>query len=56
MKHNPFILPPEQKISLRKDYAPTYKDDYHQKSDGVEKLQADINKWILPGKTVQSST
>ena len=44
LKHNPFIVPPEQKTSLRKYYDPAYKDDYHQKSDAVEKLQAGINK------------
>ena len=44
MNHDPFIVPPGKKISLKKDYNPAYKDDYHQKSDAVEKLQAGIKK------------
>jgi PPK2 family polyphosphate:nucleotide phosphotransferase len=44
MNHDHFIVPPGKNIALAKDYDPAYQDDYHQKSDAVEKLQAGINK------------
>ena len=45
-KHStsPFLVPPGTKISLKKDYDPGYTDDYTNKKDAVEKLQADIEQ------------
>ncbi len=44
MNHDVFIVPPDSKISLKKDYDPAYKTDYHVKTDAVMKLQADIER------------
>jgi PPK2 family polyphosphate:nucleotide phosphotransferase len=41
---SPFLVPPGVKISLRKDYDPGYTDDYTDKKDAAEKLQADIEQ------------
>jgi PPK2 family polyphosphate:nucleotide phosphotransferase len=41
---SPFLVPPDTKISLKKDYDPGYTDDYASKNDAVEKLQADIEQ------------
>ena len=42
MNQNPFIVPPDSKISLLKDYNPAYKNNYHNKLDAGNKLQTDI--------------
>ncbi|WP_392534507.1 polyphosphate kinase 2 family protein [Nostoc sp. C117] len=39
-----FIVPPGSKISLKKNYNPAYKIDFHKKTDAVIKLQADIER------------
>ncbi len=44
MNHDAFIVPPNSKISLKKDYDPAYKTDFHVKTDAVMKLQADIER------------
>ncbi|MBP5974979.1 polyphosphate kinase 2 family protein [Brasilonema sp. CT11] len=41
MNHDPFIVKPDSKISL-KDYAPDYTGDLKKKADAQGKLQADI--------------
>ena len=41
---SPFLVPPGTKISLKKDYDPGYTDDYTDKKDAAEKLQADIEQ------------
>ncbi|MBW4592159.1 MAG: polyphosphate kinase 2 family protein [Brasilonema angustatum HA4187-MV1] len=41
MNHNPFIVKPDSKISL-KDYDPDYTGDLKKKADAQGKLQADI--------------
>jgi hypothetical protein len=38
----PFIVPPEQKISLAKDYDPAYKADYLKKSKAKGQLKEGI--------------
>ncbi len=44
MNHDYFLVPSDKKKSLKKDYNPAYKDDYHQKADAVKKLHADIQR------------
>lgn len=44
MNHDPFIVRPGAKISLRKDYDPAYKDDYQDKAEAKIKLQADVER------------
>ncbi|MBD2520455.1 polyphosphate kinase 2 family protein [Nostoc sp. FACHB-973] len=44
MNHDAFIVPPGSKISLKKNYDPGYKTDFHVKTDAVMKLQADIER------------
>ncbi|MEH2155210.1 polyphosphate kinase 2 family protein [Nostoc sp.] len=44
MNHDAFIVLPGSKISLKKNYDPAYKTDFHEKSDAASKLQADIER------------
>ena len=44
MNHDAFIVPPGSKISLKKNYDPAYKTDFHEKTDAANKLQADIEQ------------
>jgi len=44
MNHDAFIVPPGSKISLKKNYDPAYKTDFHEKTDATSKLQADIEQ------------
>jgi hypothetical protein len=44
MNYDAFIVPPGSKISLRKNYDPAYKTDFHQKADAAIKF-AD-RKWF----------
>ncbi len=44
MNHDAFIVPPHSKISLKKDYDPAYKDDFHEKADAATKLQINIQR------------
>ncbi|WGV24104.1 polyphosphate kinase 2 family protein [Halotia branconii] len=44
MNHDAFIVPPNSKISLQKDYDPAYKVDNYYKIDAVSKLQKDIQQ------------
>ena len=44
MNYDAFIVPPGSKISLKKNYDPAYKTDFHQKADAANKLQADIER------------
>ncbi|MEH2374805.1 polyphosphate kinase 2 family protein [Nostoc sp.] len=44
MNHDAFIVPPGSKISLKKNYDPAYKTDFHEKTDAASKLQADIER------------
>ncbi|WP_341525343.1 polyphosphate kinase 2 family protein [Nostoc sp. UHCC 0302] len=44
MNHDAFIVPPNSKISLRKNYDPAYKTQFHEKTDAATKLQADIER------------
>jgi PPK2 family polyphosphate:nucleotide phosphotransferase len=44
MNHDAFIVPPNSKISLRKNYDPAYKTQFHEKADAAIKLQADIER------------
>jgi PPK2 family polyphosphate:nucleotide phosphotransferase len=44
MNHDAFIVPPGSKISLKKNYDPAYKTDFHEKTDAAIKLQADIER------------
>lgn len=37
-----FLVPPDRKISLKKDFDPGYKADYLQKEDAAGKLQEDV--------------
>jgi len=41
---SPFLVPPNARISLKKDYDPGYTDDFTSKKDASEKLQADIEQ------------
>ncbi|AFY35450.1 Polyphosphate:AMP phosphotransferase [Calothrix sp. PCC 7507] len=44
MNHDAFIVPPGSKISLHKDYDPSYKANYQQKTDAEGKLETDIQR------------
>ncbi|WP_375507207.1 polyphosphate kinase 2 family protein [uncultured Nostoc sp.] len=44
MNHDAFIVPPGSKISLKKNYDPAYKTEFHEKADAATKLQADIER------------
>jgi PPK2 family polyphosphate:nucleotide phosphotransferase len=44
MNHDAFIVYPNQKISLKNDYDPSYKAEYHEKADAKIKLQAGIRQ------------
>ena len=44
MNHDAFIVPPGSKISLKENYDPAYKTDFHEKTDATSKLQADIEQ------------
>jgi PPK2 family polyphosphate:nucleotide phosphotransferase len=44
MNHDPFIVHPGAKISLKDDYDPTYKAEFHEKSDAKRKLKAGIKQ------------
>lgn len=44
MNYDAFIVPPGSKISLKKNYDPAYKTDFHKKADAAIKLQADIER------------
>ncbi|MEH2126292.1 polyphosphate kinase 2 family protein [Nostoc sp.] len=44
MNHDAFIVPPGSKISLKKNYDPAYKTDFHEKADAAIKLQADVER------------
>ena len=44
MNHDPFIVPPNSKISLSKDCDPGYLGKYQKKEDSVEKLQSDVER------------
>ncbi|HLO87663.1 MAG TPA: polyphosphate kinase 2 family protein [Nostocaceae cyanobacterium] len=44
MNHQHFIVSPGAKISLAKDYDPTFINDFHVKADAKKKLQAGIKK------------
>ena len=44
MNHDAFIVPPNSQISLRKNYDPAYKTQFHEKADAAIKLQADIER------------
>ncbi|MEH2378173.1 MAG: polyphosphate kinase 2 family protein [Nostoc sp.] len=44
MNHDAFIVPPGSKISLKKNYDPAYKTDFHEKTDAAIKLQTDIER------------
>jgi PPK2 family polyphosphate:nucleotide phosphotransferase len=39
-----FLVPPGDKISLKKDFDPAYTDDYPSKKEAAKKLQADIQR------------
>jgi PPK2 family polyphosphate:nucleotide phosphotransferase len=41
---SPFLVPPDGKISLKRDYDPAFTDDYPSKKEAAEKLQADIEQ------------
>src|SRR5579883_538502 len=43
---HPFVVPSGKKISLHKDYDPTYKADYLNKSDAAIKLQEGIEALV----------
>ncbi len=47
MKHQPFIVPPGERISLEKKYDPAYIDDYTKKKDAKKKLSAGIQKLAI---------
>ena len=36
MKYDRFIVPPNKKIQLEKDYEPSYKDNYFNKAEAKE--------------------
>lgn len=44
MNHDPFIVSPGAKISLRDDYDPSYKAEYHEKTEAKRKLKAGIKE------------
>lgn len=44
MNHDPFIVPPNSKISLSKDYDPGYVGKYQKKEDTADKLQSDVER------------
>jgi len=44
MNHDPFIVRPGAKISLRKNYDPAYKDDYQDKAEAEIKLRSDVER------------
>ncbi|MBE9217072.1 polyphosphate kinase 2 family protein [Plectonema cf. radiosum LEGE 06105] len=44
MNHDPFIVPPGSKISLKKDYDTTFTGDFYDKGDAKIKLQQDIER------------
>ncbi|MBK1986255.1 polyphosphate kinase 2 family protein [Sphaerospermopsis aphanizomenoides BCCUSP55] len=44
MNHDAFIVSPGAKISLKNDYDPSYKAEYHEKADAKIKLQAGIKQ------------
>ncbi|MBH8554717.1 polyphosphate kinase 2 family protein [Nostocaceae cyanobacterium CENA357] len=44
MNHDAFIVPPNSKISLQKDYDTAYKVDNYQKIDAASKLQTNIQQ------------
>ncbi len=39
-----FLVPPGDKISLKKDFDPAYTDNYPSKKEATKKLQADIQR------------
>jgi len=53
MNHDAFIVPPGSKISLKKNYDPAYKTEFHEKADAATKLQAEFLKSGL--KTTDSN-
>ncbi|TAE58588.1 MAG: polyphosphate kinase 2 family protein [Nostocales cyanobacterium] len=44
MNHDPFIVEPGTKISLQKDFDPSYKAEFHEKADARKKLKAGIKE------------
>ncbi|QYX29953.1 polyphosphate kinase 2 family protein [Sphaerospermopsis torques-reginae] len=44
MNHDPFIVSPGAKISLKDDYDPSYKAEYHEKAEAKKKLKAGIKE------------
>ncbi len=44
MKHDRFIVPPNQKIHLEQDYDPAYKDDFFNKTEAKDRLQECIER------------
>ncbi len=46
MNYDAFIVPPESRISLHKDYDPGYKANYQQKIDAEGKLETDIQRLV----------
>lgn len=44
MNHDPFIVSPGANISLKDDYDPSYKAEFHEKADAKIKLQAGIQQ------------
>ncbi len=44
MNHDPFIVPPNSKILLSKDYDPGYVGKYQKKEDAADKLQSDVER------------
>ena len=47
MNHNPFIVPPGERISLDKNYNPGYIDDYTNKKDAKKKLSVGIKQLAI---------
>lgn len=44
MKYDRFIVPPNKKIQLEKDYEPSYKDNYFNKAEAKDRLQEHIGR------------
>lgn len=44
MNYHPYIVAPNSQISLKNDYDPSYKSEFHEKADAKIKLEAGVKK------------